>query len=138
MNDFHGVKVALLDGDKMLVYLRDNKPGLRFAGLWDFFGGGRENQETPFECARRELQEELCIELLPEQIVFERVFLAMHDPAQNAYFMVANLSDENIKGLQFGSEGQEHAFVAIDEFMNRGDFVPFLLPRFESYLQSVK
>ena len=44
---FHGVKAALLFGDKILVYKRDDKPGLRFANLWDMPGGGREGDETP-------------------------------------------------------------------------------------------
>jgi hypothetical protein len=47
-NDFHGVKIALLVGDKILMHLRDNKPGLFNANMWDFVGGGsRRNREFP-------------------------------------------------------------------------------------------
>lgn len=91
--DFVGVKAALFWGDKLLIYQRDNKPGLRFAGLWDFFGGGREDSETPFECLRRELGEELEIGIVDSQVLFTKKFPAMHDPTLNAYFMVIRLSD---------------------------------------------
>ena len=47
MMDFHGVKVAVLVGDKLLMHLRDDKPGLFNANMWDFPGGGREGNETP-------------------------------------------------------------------------------------------
>ncbi len=137
-SEFNGVKIALLYEGKLLVYLRDDKPGLRFAGLWDFFGGGREKQETPFECIKREIIEELQISLQETQITFTKIFPAMHDPTQSAYFMVAELSEENVDNIKFGSEGQEHKFVEVDEFMKSEDYVPLLKPRLKSYLESVK
>ena len=134
---FNGVKVALLYEGKLLVYLRDNKPGLRFSGLWDFFGGGREGQETPFECIKRELIEELGITLEEKQIIFKKTFPAMHDPSQTGYFMVAQLTKENVDNIEFGSEGQEYKFVEIEEFMQSEDCVPLLKPRLKSYLDTL-
>jgi 8-oxo-dGTP diphosphatase len=135
--EFSGVKAALLYQGKLLVYQRDDTPGLRFAGLWDFFGGGREDNETPYECIRRELQEELEIDIDKRQIVFQSIFPAMHDPSQSAYFMVVNLTDENASSFRFGSEGQQYKFVEIDEFMNSDDFIPLLKPRLRSYLRTL-
>lgn len=134
---FTGVKAALLDGDRLLVYQRDNKPGLRFAGLWDFFGGGREGNETPYECLVRELNEELKITVAQDQVIFNEIFPAMHDPSQDAYFMVVFLAEKNILEMKFGSEGQACKFVSIDEFLQSGDFVPDLRPRLQSYLMVV-
>ncbi len=133
--NFDGVKAALYHKGKLMVYQRDDKPGLRFAGLWDFFGGGRENQENEFECIARELEEELEIIISPEQLVFKKVFPAMHDPSLNAYFVVIELTDDNVVSFRFGSEGQRYKFVTVDEFLNNNDaYVPYLKPRLETYL----
>lgn len=40
--DFTGAKAALFCGASVLVCLRDEKPGLRWPGLWDLPGAGRE------------------------------------------------------------------------------------------------
>jgi 8-oxo-dGTP diphosphatase len=134
MMDFNGAKVALYYNGKLLVYLRDNKPELRFANMWDFFGGGRENNESPIECIIREVDEELEIRLRPEQIIFQKFFPAMYDNRQKAYFMVAHLTDENVRNLRFGSEGQEYALMTVNEFMQHPTVIPFLKKRLQSYL----
>lgn len=132
--DFNGVKAALYYNGKLLVYLRDNKPDLRFANMWDFFGGGREGNESPVECIIREVNEELEIRLLPKQISFQKFFPAMYDSQQKAYFMVAHLTDENMRRLRFGSEGQEYALMTVDEFMQHSAAIPFLKERLQTYL----
>ena len=132
---FNGVKAALYYNGELLVYQRDDKPGLRFAGLWDFFGGGREGNETVYECIARELQEELDIIILPEQIIFEKTFPAMHDPSLTAYFVVVELTAENVEQIHFGSEGQRYKLTTVKKFLDNNDeYVPFLKARLESYL----
>jgi 8-oxo-dGTP pyrophosphatase MutT (NUDIX family) len=44
---------------KVLMQLRDEKEGIVCPGQWGFFGGEVELGETPIECARRELREEI-------------------------------------------------------------------------------
>lgn len=133
MPEFSGTKVALLIGDKMLVYRRDNKPGLRFANMWDFPGGGREGSETPLECVRREVKEEFNIDLKPNSIVWERLYPAMHDVKQTAYFFVAKVTESDIANIQFGNEGQGWRLMSVDEFLNKDDAVPFLKTRLRDY-----
>jgi 8-oxo-dGTP diphosphatase len=135
---FVGTKAALFYKEELLVYQRDDKPGLGFAGLWDFFGGGREANETPYECLARELYEELEIRIQPEQITFNKVFPAMNDPSQESYFMVVTLTNKNVATMRFGSEGQAYRFVSVESFMESGDCVPDLKPRLRSYLESCK
>jgi 8-oxo-dGTP diphosphatase len=48
---------------QILLQQRDNKPGLPFAGYWTTFGGAIEDGETPDEAMRRELLEEIELEL---------------------------------------------------------------------------
>ena len=56
---FVGCKLALIHGPLILTYLRDDRPGLPWAGLWDLSGGGREGQETPEACVLREARAKL-------------------------------------------------------------------------------
>lgn len=59
------VSTALLfDGNnKLLIYLRDDKPEISFPGYWDLFGGRVEAEETPEQALVRELKEELNIDI---------------------------------------------------------------------------
>lgn len=50
--DFSGCKIALLHGDTILTILRDDIPTIPYPNMWDFPGGGREKDETPFECIK--------------------------------------------------------------------------------------
>ena len=53
-------KVILFDADdRLLIYLRVNKPHRPYPGLWDLLGGGVEEGESPLDAARREVQEEI-------------------------------------------------------------------------------
>ena len=136
MTDFIGVKIALINNGQLLMIQRDNKPGLRYAGLWDFPGGGRESNETPEECAIREVGEELHIPLTPDRIKYKKVHPAMHDPAVDAYFMVAEISDKDIENIVFGNEGQGWKMCSLDEFMNSNEVVEPLKGRLKTYFDS--
>lgn len=82
---FNGVKIALITQDnQVVVMLRDNKPGLRFAGMWDLPGGGREKDESPVECAQREVREELSIDITANSIRLQKLYPSMHLPGEVA------------------------------------------------------
>ena len=55
----------ILENDKgeLLLYLRDNKPGIPFPLHWDLIGGHVEDGETPEQALVREVKEELDIDL---------------------------------------------------------------------------
>lgn len=134
MEDFIGVKIAIFFKNDLLVYLRDNKPGLRFAGLWDFPGGGRENNETPVECAIREVDEEFSIKLKPSAIIYEKEYPSMHEANSRAYFMVGEVTKQDIDAISFGAEGQKWQLMKVDAFLSRDDVVPHLKGRLQDYL----
>ena|SRR5439155_1861291 len=48
---------------KILLQQRDDRPDLSFPGCWTTFGGAVEDGETPNEAIRRELLEEIELEL---------------------------------------------------------------------------
>src|SRR3954462_534946 len=54
-----GAAVFLLTKDRRLILqLRDDKPGVNYPGRIGAFGGSAEHGETPADCALRELAEE--------------------------------------------------------------------------------
>jgi len=56
--------VLLFDrNNRLLIYLRDDKPEIPFPNHWDFFGGHLEEGETPEEALVREVKEELGVDL---------------------------------------------------------------------------
>ena len=66
ISDFTGCKIALFCGDKVLTILRDDKENIPWPNMWELPGGGREGNESSFECAAREVYEELGIHLIEE------------------------------------------------------------------------
>ena len=136
-NDFHGVKIAILVDNKLLMFLRDNKPGLFNANMWDFLGGGREGQESPQKCAIREIQEETGIILPLESFIWENVYPAQKDPNQKAIFMVAKISKESIDNIIL-TEGQKWALFDKETFFAKEDIITALKTRFNDYLKSIK
>jgi 8-oxo-dGTP diphosphatase len=57
-------QALIFDRDgKLLVYLRDDKPGIPFPNHWDFFGGHLEDGETPEQALEREVKEEIGVRL---------------------------------------------------------------------------
>jgi len=59
------VATLILENEKgdILMYLRDNKDTIPFPNCWDLFGGHIENDESLEEALKREIKEELGIEL---------------------------------------------------------------------------
>ncbi|WP_225907398.1 NUDIX hydrolase [Leptolyngbya sp. BL0902] len=56
----HEVAVAILyQGDRFLLQLRDDIPGILYPGHWGFFGGHIEPGEDPPTAMERELLEEI-------------------------------------------------------------------------------
>jgi 8-oxo-dGTP diphosphatase len=61
---FYVATCLLFDrNNKLLIYLRDDKPDISFPNHWDLFGGMIEEGEIPEQALVREVKEELGIEL---------------------------------------------------------------------------
>lgn len=77
------IAAIILENDKgeILLYLRDNKPGIPYPGEWDMIGGHVEEGETPEEALVREVKEELDFDL--EDYSFFRKYYC--DEGDDAY-----------------------------------------------------
>ncbi len=49
--------------NRLIIYLRDDKPGIPFPNHWDLIGGHVEEGETPEQALVREVKEEIGIDL---------------------------------------------------------------------------
>ena len=132
--DFTGVKAALLVEQSILVILSDNNPAIPWPNMWELTGGGREGQETPLECLRRAVWEELGLVLKEESIIWSRIYPSMLDKDRSAVFVVAQISQKQYQEIDFGDEGQEFKLMPIEDFIKAEGIIPQLQERFKDYL----
>ena len=122
--EFTGAKAALFCGASVLTYLRDEKPGLRWPGLWDLPGGGREGAEGPEDCLLRELWEEFGLTLSPDRLIWRRVFPSIMDAAKASVFFGGWVTEAEIGSIVFGDEGQGWELMPVDGFLSHAKAVP--------------
>ena len=132
--DFTGVKAALLVEQSILVILRDNNPAIPWPNMWELTGGGKEGQETPLECLRREVWEELGLLLEEKSIIWSKIYPSMLDKDRSAVFVVAQISQGQYQEIDFGDEGQEFKLMPIEDFIKAEGIIPQLQERFKDYL----
>ena len=131
---FQGVKVALINNGKVLTVLRDNISNIPYPNMWDLAGGGRENEESPYETMRREVSEELNIDISESNVVWVKHYESVTKPGKKSVFMVADISDHQIESIKFGEEGQRYKMVSFQEFLDNKDVIEQLKHRFLDYL----
>ncbi|MCU0800230.1 MAG: NUDIX hydrolase [Rhodobacteraceae bacterium] len=135
MTDFHGCKGAFLCGDRVLCYLRDDKPGIPFPGHWDLPGGGREGSESPTACLLREMEEEFGLRLPADRLVWQRGYEWSQDPNVMLWFFGGFLTPRDIADIRFGDEGQAWQMMPIAQFLTHEMAVPHLKVRLAIWLR---
>ena len=138
ISDFTGCKIALFCGDKLLTILRDDKSNIPYPNMWELPGGGREGDESSFECAAREVYEELGIHLTEDCLLWSKVYPSMLFEGKESVFLVGKLAQEQFDSIVFGDEGQGYKLMNIDEFLGSDKVVPQLQDRVRDYLEEVK
>lgn len=135
LTDFTGSKIALFCGDKLLTILRDDKGNIPWPNMWELPGGGREGNESPFECVAREVYEELGIYLNEDCLLWSKVYPSMLYEGRQSVFMVGQLSQDQFDSITFGDEGQAYKLMNIEEFLTSSQVVPQLQGRLRDYLE---
>lgn len=138
ISDFTGSKIALFCGDKLLTILRDDKASIPWPNMWELPGGGREGDESPFECAAREVYEELGIHLNEDCLLWGKIYPSVIFEGKQSVFMVGQLRQEQFDNITFGDEGQAYQLMNIEEFLSSSQVVPQLQERVRDYLEEVR
>ena len=133
--DFQGCKIALICGDKVLTILRDDKDDIPCPNMWELPGGGREGNESPFECAAREVYEELGIHLTENCLLWSKVYPSMLFADKQSVFLVGQLTQAQFDSIVFGDEGQGYKLMSIEKFLSSDKVVPQLQERLKDYLK---
>ena len=133
--EFSGCKIALISDDKLLTILRDNISSIPWPNMWELPGGGREGEETPFECVQREVFEELGLKLEETAIVWAKEYQGMLDPDKTSIFMVGTITQEECANIVFGDEGQAYQMMDVSRFLSDKKVIPQLKDRLSDYLE---
>ncbi len=114
----HQVATAILfdSNNKLLIYLRDDKPEIPFPNHWDLFGGQVEEGETPEEALIRELKEELNVDIADYQ--FYKAFESNNESKANTKFVFVVRIKQSADELRL-YEGQ---YLKAIELSERGNY----------------
>lgn len=129
---FRGAKLFLFVGDRLAVLLRDDKPGLPDAALWDFPGGGREGMETAQACVLREVREELGIVLADSDLTWVRQY---ETPLGVSVFFAAYIDAGRVGELSLGDEGQEWRLMYPQDYINHPRAIARFANRLREYMR---
>ena len=133
---FSGTKIALFHGNEVIVYLRDDKAGIPWPGMWDLPGGGREADETPVECALREVEEEFGLRIAADRVQRLIRYAGAGAGGLDTWFCTAQVSAEEIDNIRFGDEGQHWRMMAVTDFLSHDNAVPSLQVRLKAALDT--
>jgi len=76
------------------LQLRDNKPDIAAPGEWSLFGGMIFKGEEPLETIKREIAEELCIDIKKfELLKFEDYYSNFEKTMIRTWFFVADITE---------------------------------------------
>lgn len=96
---------------KILLFHRDDKPGINDPNRWSLIGGNVEDGETFEQALIREIKEEINVSVENPKFLFPRKGLLGHDGM--CYHVP--LSDEQAQSVKLGDEGQEVRFFTFEE-----------------------
>ena len=85
--------IFINDQQQVLLFLRDDKHDLLYRNMWDVPGGHVEENETPEDCIVREMKEEMNIDLLGFQLLYQKEF---DDRIEYTYWKKENLNISEI------------------------------------------
>lgn len=111
------------DGTFLLAQRPEGKP---YPGYWEFPGGKVEPGETPFDCLKREIKEELDVDVLDATPWIVRVHTYTHATVRIHFFRVTAWRGE-FKGM----EGQAHGWQDVHA-LTVGPMLPANTPVFRA------
>ena len=120
----------------MLVYRRDNKTD-SFPLYIDLPGGGRENNESPYETFKREVKEEFGFKITKKDILYAKQYVSAMDASKESYFIVVRLNVTE-KDIVFGDEGLDFFLIETENYLKLNDAIRRQQNRVLDYINSKK
>lgn len=124
--------LVVTDDGKLLLHLRDDKPGVIHRGRWAGFGGAIEGDETPEEAVRREMLEETGVEILEPRRLTEEVDAEGEGHHVTLFYVVGGITPEDIH-LQEGAGVGVHSLADLDQL----DVTPFIRRAIDAHLRPI-
>lgn len=121
------VACILTISDKYVVQLRDDKPNIFFPGYWSLFGGQVENNENPEDALKRELLEELNLEIKGNLNFFTSLNYDYGFCGLGKYYRkyyTYEIGDNLYSQLVLG-EGQAYNKFDAGSLLKKNNFVPY-------------
>jgi 8-oxo-dGTP pyrophosphatase MutT (NUDIX family) len=118
--------VIRVGGNRYLMQLRDQRPDIWYPGCWGCFGGALDAGESPLEALRRELREEIELEVGEAQVIsrlefdFEPLGLGR---AARIYYLV-DIPDSALGGLRL-HEGERMEALTYEALLSGIPVVPY-------------
>lgn len=104
--------------DKFLLQLRDNKNNIFFPNMWGLFGGAIEDNETYLYGLKREINEELNINIKKKKITFvTNITFEVKKKCIERYIYYFEINQNQYDKLKI-SEGQKIGFFDRNELKN--------------------
>jgi 8-oxo-dGTP diphosphatase len=125
-----GVAAIILDDDEnVLINRRTDRTG-HAPGLWSLPCGVVEEGESPEDALKREMKEELGVEVAVEKLISRRTFDNRADGRWVAYGYLCSIV-QGIPGIMEPQKSEELKFVPLDKIPH--DFFRELLHVIEDY-----
>lgn len=120
------VALVVVDGDRYLMQLRDQKPGIFYPGHWGAFGGAIDAGETPEQALTRELKEELALATssICHFTTFTIDFSYAGAGKVERYYYETSIVDADLARLRLG-EGREMRVFSPADFLSLPRIVPY-------------
>lgn len=116
ISNFLKVTAAVIEKDGKVLIARRKKLD-RMGGKWEFPGGKIHIGETPEECLKRELKEELGIEARIGEFICSARFSYLHVPFELLVYRARHISGE------FKTIGHDEIMWVLPSELDKHDFV---------------
>ena len=133
--NFYGSKGLIFFDDNILVYRRDDKTK-NYPFFIDLPGGGKEEDESPFETFQRETKEEFGIEIEKEEIIYAKQYMSVTDLSKESYFFVIK-TKKKTEDIIFGNEGIEYFFLTLKDYLDLNDTIPRQREKVVNYIKEI-
>jgi len=131
MSEFHGAKAVLMARDGLVVLRRDDDSSIEWPDLVDLPGGARDGAEQPLETVRREIAEELGLDVPESRFFLSRRYSRS---GRSSWLFVARITEDEVARIHLGDEGQGWWIEPLEVFLDRSDAIPHFQSRVRGLL----